>query len=391
MTTTNLLAKYLGLYKKNPKGLVFAPLAESYRKLGMLEDATKILKQGLRFHPHYPLALLVLANCFYDQQNFEEAYKILKPLAEQYFDNLKLQKLFAQICYKKYLYQEALLAYKNVLFLHTTDEEALQRVQELEVEERNFYSYLNYEPQVPNEKSQHEPTSVSQDPDAWQDLTTSHSSSMEPDHHQAEGLDFTDELWMMKSWTQSENELSDSEPHTSATNDVAMHVSATSKASDHEPQPNLAENEILEIAQNIGRQSSYMENMESFNNIDPNEEIPIVTHTLIDLYCAQKHFQKAMDLLQKVIAHNPDDERSKEKLLKLQKDILGHQLNESHSQTLPSQSISKNAARLSASHSNASQLNSAPAKSSNWDQGKYQIIAQRYQEFLSQLKSKQAV
>jgi len=32
-----VLAKYFGMYKKNPRSKVFAPLAESFRKLGMLD------------------------------------------------------------------------------------------------------------------------------------------------------------------------------------------------------------------------------------------------------------------------------------------------------------------------------------------------------------------
>ena len=46
-----LFLKYQADYEKNPRSRVFAPLAETYRKLGMTDKAMEILSQGIRFHP----------------------------------------------------------------------------------------------------------------------------------------------------------------------------------------------------------------------------------------------------------------------------------------------------------------------------------------------------
>ena len=72
-----LLAKYLGIYEKNPRSKVFAPLAEAYRNLGMIDKAFEILKLGLKIHPSYIMAHLVLGKCYYDQNNFEKCYKAI--------------------------------------------------------------------------------------------------------------------------------------------------------------------------------------------------------------------------------------------------------------------------------------------------------------------------
>ena len=140
--TTALLAKYIGLFEKNPTGQVVAPLAETYRKLGMYKEAMDVLKKGLRHHPHYVLGLIVLAHCHFDQGHLEQAYRILSPLVHQEQDNLMLQKLFAQISYKLYAYNEALTAYKNVLFVNPSDEEAKNKIKELEEQEQNYYAYM---------------------------------------------------------------------------------------------------------------------------------------------------------------------------------------------------------------------------------------------------------
>ena len=76
---SSLLTKYTLQYQKKPKSRVFAPLAETYRKLGMRDESLKILRQGLKYHPTYTLGYIVLANVYFDQQNFELAYNTLRP------------------------------------------------------------------------------------------------------------------------------------------------------------------------------------------------------------------------------------------------------------------------------------------------------------------------
>lgn len=58
-------------------GLVFAPLAEAYRKAGLQARALEILEQGLALHTEYGPALIVRARCHLDTGDFpaaEEAF-----------------------------------------------------------------------------------------------------------------------------------------------------------------------------------------------------------------------------------------------------------------------------------------------------------------------------
>jgi len=62
---------------------------------------------------------------------------------------------------------------------------------------------------------------------------------------------------------------------------------------------------------------------ETNSEIIPNSDSPIVSHTLIDLYCAQQYYDKAIELLQKILELNPHDQASKQKLSQIL-EMKGH-------------------------------------------------------------------
>src|SRR5690606_35669981 len=117
-----LLTKYLDLYNKKPTSRVFAPLAETYRKLGMYDEALNILKNGIRYNSTYPLGYIILGNCYYDLEKYDHAYEVVRPFVKTNLDNISLQKLFAQICEKINRPEEALETYKYLLFVNPKDE-----------------------------------------------------------------------------------------------------------------------------------------------------------------------------------------------------------------------------------------------------------------------------
>jgi tetratricopeptide (TPR) repeat protein len=127
-----LLAKYFSMYKRNPRSRVFAPLAEAFRKMGMLEDAYKILKEGIRYHPNYTLGYIVLAHCYYDEQKYELTYNTLRPFINQNADNISLQKIFAQSCIHLGHLEEALDTFKYLLFMNPKDKYFAEQVKKLE-------------------------------------------------------------------------------------------------------------------------------------------------------------------------------------------------------------------------------------------------------------------
>lgn len=58
---------------ENPEGRYFVPLANTYRKMGEVDRAEALLREGLRKHPDYLSAHIVLGRCLADRGAIREA------------------------------------------------------------------------------------------------------------------------------------------------------------------------------------------------------------------------------------------------------------------------------------------------------------------------------
>lgn len=67
------IAKCRQILEANPRSQIFAALAEAYRKLGDLKSALDACNDGIKLHPDYGSAYLVLAKVARDQKRFAEA------------------------------------------------------------------------------------------------------------------------------------------------------------------------------------------------------------------------------------------------------------------------------------------------------------------------------
>lgn len=127
-----LILKYQKDYENNPKSRVFVPLAESYRKVGLIEKAIDILRKGLEHHPHYVTAHVVLGNCYIDLKQYEKALRVLSPVAEEGSENLKLLRLLAITYREMNELENAKKYYKYLLFFNPKDEESADQLKKLE-------------------------------------------------------------------------------------------------------------------------------------------------------------------------------------------------------------------------------------------------------------------
>jgi pentatricopeptide repeat protein len=262
-----LLEKYQKALAQNPKSRVFAPLAETYRKLGMTEKALEVLKQGIRNHPNYPMGHLGLAACYADLSQWSLVYNTLKPLVEKCRDNLRIQSLYAQSCEKQGEEREALDTYKFLLFLNPKNEQAASKVAELETRLESTKSKITKEdPKVDNEQL---------------DLFA---------------VDEINLLSEAEQWTQ-----------------VDWQKGEESKLPEETPQESIEE---WIVGQPQDKLDNPKEEVAKDTEPKPAQEqpAPFVTHTLVDLYCSQGHPDKALEVLNKIVELNPDDERTHEKI-----------------------------------------------------------------------------
>jgi tetratricopeptide (TPR) repeat protein len=286
-----ILAKYFNMYKKNPRSRVFAPLAESFRKLGMLEDAYKILKEGIRNHPNYTLGYIVLAHCYYDEQKYELTYNTLRPIINQNADNISLQKIFAQACIHLAHLEEALDTFKYLLFMNPQDKFFAEQVKRLEDDLLVGHKKLSLEQLIKSPESLNAPMPTPSFDDDWVqvDFNRPRPEESKPQIEEIKPESSEDDQWVMR-------------------------------------KPGLEDHPILKNETVVERgleDDFYADEFEEDGDIDEvnassiSSDTPIVSHTLIDLYCAQHYYDKAIELLEKILELNPDDHASIRKLQKV--------------------------------------------------------------------------
>ena len=312
-----LFLKYQADYEKNPRSRVFAPLAETYRKLGMTDKAMEILSQGIRFHPTYVMGYLGLAFCYFDLRQYSLSYNTLQPLVETSRDNLRLQKLFADVCLELGYQKESLDTFKYLLFINPRDKEVAMQVATLEglIEEHyrpNHQPIFISESEFKTDRKQdsnklfdtdkldNKPLASKADFDDWMalDLSRDQKNVKQEDSY---------ELWNLK---KGDAPVDLSEKKTIVDNITKSYKSSAPAASD-KIQINF-EDDSSDEAENHEEVDSD-DNSKSFTVTTT----PLVTHTLVDLYCGQGHMEKALEVLEKILILNPTDEKTIHKILEI--------------------------------------------------------------------------
>ncbi len=129
------IARLAEKYGKDPKSRIFVQLADAYRKNNMVDEALEVLKQGLQYHPKYPLAHLILGKCYFDKRMYAQAKDALEKTIE--FDpiNIVALRTLAQVC--EVLKDEAcqLKAYKGIVSVDPSDEMARNKLNQLEAKQ----------------------------------------------------------------------------------------------------------------------------------------------------------------------------------------------------------------------------------------------------------------
>lgn len=274
----SLLTKYSLQYEKNPRSRVFAPLSEAYRKLGMYDEALKVLKKGIKFHPGYTLGYIVLANCYYDQEQYEFAYNTLLPFVSANQENIRLQKIFAQTCEKLGNFEESLNAYKILLLINPNDLETAKKIKDLE---DDIY--------LPNKEPHHQ-----------------HQDK------EANLFDSDEDEWVQVDFNQAEYKFNKEESY-----DQWNVVKQDSNLSKLDKFKEDIQEQRLEVKEHTLEDSFFYEvyDNHSEDTIDPvtdkmtdeYDQKPIITHTLVDLYCEQGHYDKALSILESILELHPDD------------------------------------------------------------------------------------
>ncbi|MBI4823500.1 MAG: tetratricopeptide repeat protein [Nitrospirae bacterium] len=117
---------------KDPASKLFVPLAEEYKKAGMLDKAIETLSAGLVLQPGYMSARVALGKIFLEKGMQEAARDEFEKVIKAIPDNLFAQRKLAEIYMGMGNTESALARYKTVLKLNPLDEEVSSAIKELE-------------------------------------------------------------------------------------------------------------------------------------------------------------------------------------------------------------------------------------------------------------------
>src|SRR5258708_31638819 len=92
---SSFVERYQLLYEKDPTSKVFAPLAEAYRRMGLLNEAIDLAEGGVKKHPHFASGRVALGKCYFQKGQMEKAIEQLKVAVDLSPENLLAHQLMA--------------------------------------------------------------------------------------------------------------------------------------------------------------------------------------------------------------------------------------------------------------------------------------------------------
>ncbi len=119
---------------KDPVSTLFFPLAEEYRKCGMLDEAIVLLTDGLKNHPNFLSARVSLGKIYLQKGIIPDARREFEKVIQFAPDNLLAQKKLAMIYRDEGERDKALHSCRTLLLLNPNDEEIKKIRAELEAE-----------------------------------------------------------------------------------------------------------------------------------------------------------------------------------------------------------------------------------------------------------------
>lgn len=118
--------------QEDPTSRVFAPLAESYRRMGRIEEAIEMCQVGLQHHPDFHGGRVALAKCFIDKQRYQDAQFELEKVIQLAPENLLAQRLLGEALLAQGQEKQALHAFKMALLLAPCDIGLTDKIHHLE-------------------------------------------------------------------------------------------------------------------------------------------------------------------------------------------------------------------------------------------------------------------
>lgn len=129
---SEFIERYQKMYEKDPTSRIFAPLAEAYRKMGLLKEAREVAEKGVHDNPNFPGGRVALGRIYLANSQFKEAEVQFCKAVDLAPENMLAYQLLAETHLRLKKTKEALKAYKMLLFISPENTRAQNAVRKLE-------------------------------------------------------------------------------------------------------------------------------------------------------------------------------------------------------------------------------------------------------------------
>ncbi len=126
------LEKLREKFAKDPNSKLFLPLAEEYRKEGMLDEAIDVLQQGIEKHSTYTSARVLLGKMYLEKGMMDEARREFESVIRIVPDNLFAHKKLAELYRDTGETDLAIKAFRAILKLNPMDDESVSNLRDIE-------------------------------------------------------------------------------------------------------------------------------------------------------------------------------------------------------------------------------------------------------------------
>ena len=107
MAYTSEIEKLEARYRENPKGRNFAPLADAYRKAGLIDNAIELCQAGLLLHADYVSGHIVHGRCLVDKKDDIGAEAVFRRVLDLDPENILALRVLAEVAERNDRFDQA--------------------------------------------------------------------------------------------------------------------------------------------------------------------------------------------------------------------------------------------------------------------------------------------
>jgi tetratricopeptide (TPR) repeat protein len=282
------IQRFEDMLAADPRSLSFAPLAELYRKLGLIDDAISVAKKGCDLHPDFPGGFLALGAACFDKGLKDQARPALERAVALNPENLSAQKLLGQLYVEQGEIALAQRALEQVLQQNPDDAESALLLRSFASTSRDA---------APGQQSAEETEIIEELTEELEELTEviEESAEYEPDYEPEDEQE-------------DEQEWEPAPQHPSAPNQAAASPAITESATSP-MEPKLSED---------SDPFEFSEIFEAPRDLAPHpSRDPLTTATLAELYVSQGFLEKAMGIYRELLLADPENAPYRLRLIEL--------------------------------------------------------------------------